>query len=240
VSQSLNSASFNPLVNLKFDIDRDGFAILPNCLDQDTVERLRADLPETRGPDRKILALSSVRALASSRSVREIVEKILGPECFTVRGIFFDKTRQSNWKVVWHQDVTIAVREQRPANGFGTWTTKGGIWHVQPPPQIMEGMLAIRLHLDESDRDNGPLRVLAGTHRNCRLSAVEIAAFAKNDCVTCTVPEGGALLMRPLLLHASSACVVNKPRRVIHLEFAAEELSHGLHWYHAIVRKSTR
>ena len=45
--------------------------------------------------------------------------------------------------------------------------------------------------------------------------------------------------MRPLLLHASSASVVNKPRRVIHLEFASQEISHGLRWYHDVGRKST-
>jgi ectoine hydroxylase-related dioxygenase (phytanoyl-CoA dioxygenase family) len=212
-------------VNLKSDLDRDGFAILSNCIDRETIDCLRADFPETRDPDRNVLSLPSVRALATSRSVREIVEKILGPACFAVRGIFFNKTRQSNWKVVWHQDLTIAVREQRPVNGFGPWTTKAGIWHVQSPSEIMSSMLAIRLHLDESDSDNGPLRVILGTHRDGRLAAAKIAAFAKNNCVTCIVPEGGALLMRPLLLHASSACLVNKPRRVIHLEFAAEELS---------------
>jgi hypothetical protein len=111
--------------------------------------------------------------------VREIVEKILGLECFAVRGIFFNKTRQSNWKVVWHQDLTIAVREQQPAIGFGPWTTKAGIWHVQPPSEVMGAMLAIRLHLDENDCNNAPLRVMPDTHRRDRLSAVEIAAFAK-------------------------------------------------------------
>jgi ectoine hydroxylase-related dioxygenase (phytanoyl-CoA dioxygenase family) len=225
-------------MNLKFGLDNDGFAIFSNCLDHGTVERLRADFSETRGPDRNILSVQSVRALATSHSVREIVEKILGPECFAVRGIFFNKTRQSNWKVVWHQDLTIAVREQHPVIGFGPWTTKAGIWHVQPPSEIMSGMLAIRLHLDESDSDNGPLRVIPSTHKHGRLSVTEIATLAKNDCVTCTVPEGGALVMRRLLLHASSACLVNKPRRVIHLEFAAQKLSHGLSWYHEVGRKS--
>jgi ectoine hydroxylase-related dioxygenase (phytanoyl-CoA dioxygenase family) len=104
----------------------------------------------------------------------------------------------------------------------------------------MSGMLAIRLHLDESDCDNGPLRVIPGTHGHGRLSATEIAAFAKNSFATCTVPKGGALVMRPLPLHASSACMVDKPRRVIHLEFAAQKLSDGLGWYHDIGSKSAR
>jgi ectoine hydroxylase-related dioxygenase (phytanoyl-CoA dioxygenase family) len=158
-------------MTLKFDLGGDGFAIRSNCVDQQTVERLRADFHETRGPDRNILSLPLVRSLATSRAVREIVEEILGPECFAVRGIFFNKTRQSNWKVVWHQDLTIAVREKLPVDGFGPWTTKAGICHVQPPSEIMASMLAIRLHFDESDYDNGPLRVIPGTHRHGRLSA---------------------------------------------------------------------
>jgi ectoine hydroxylase-related dioxygenase (phytanoyl-CoA dioxygenase family) len=227
-------------VNLKPDIERDGFAILSTRINQETVESLQGDFPGNRGPDRNVLSLPSVRALATSHSVREIVQEILGPECFAVRGIFFNKTRESNWKVVWHQDLTIALREQKPVEGFGPWTTKAGIWHVQPPSAIMNRMLAIRLHLDESVCDNGPLRVIPGTHKHGRLSAPETAMFAKSNCVTCIVPKGGALVMRPLLLHASSACVVNKPRRVIHLEFAARALSHGLRWYHEIGRQSVR
>jgi len=148
-----------------------------------------------------------------------------------VRGIFFNKTRSSNWKVVWHQDVTIAVRERADVAGFGPWTMKAGILHVQPPPEVMSGLLAIRLHVDESGIDNGPLRVIAGSHRKGRLSTGQIASWNKETAVTCTIPKGGALVMRPLLLHASSSCVVPKSRRVIHLEFAAAELPHGLDWH---------
>lgn len=160
-------------MNLKSHVDRDGFAILSNCINQETAQGLQADFPGDRGPDRNVLSLPSVRALATSHSVRDIVEKILGSECFAVRGIFFNKTRQANWKVVWHQDLTIAVREQKPVEGFGPWTTKAGICHVQPPSAIMSGMLSIRLHLDESHSDNGPLRVIPGTHNLGRLSAPE-------------------------------------------------------------------
>jgi len=144
---------------------------------------------------------------------------------------FFNKTQSANWKVVWHQDLTISVRERRDFDGFGSWTMKDGVLHVQPPADVMSGMLAIRLHLDESGSDNGPLRVIADSHKQGRLSAEQVASLKKEAAVTCCVPKGGALLMRPLLLHASSRCVIPKPRRVIHLEFAATELPQGLEWY---------
>src|SRR5206468_11985184 len=78
---------------------------------------------------------------------------------------------------------------------------------------------------------NGPVRVVAGSQREGRLSAEQIANWKKEAAVTCAVPNGGALVMRHLLVHASSSCVVPKSRRVIHLEFAAAELPHGLDWH---------
>jgi ectoine hydroxylase-related dioxygenase (phytanoyl-CoA dioxygenase family) len=229
VNVNLSDASTaSPLKPL---VEQDGFAVVPACLDEAAVERLCKQFDDTRYPQRNLLSAPSVQDLAMSRPVREIIETVLGPRCFAVRGIFFNKTRSSNWKVVWHQDLTIAVRERREVDGFGPWTVKAGVLHVQPPAEIMGGILAIRLHLDESGHDNGPLRVIAGSHREGRLSAKQIGSWEKQNSVTCTVPKGGALLMRPLLLHASSACTNPKSRRVIHLEFAAAELPRGLEWH---------
>jgi len=216
---------------LKPLVEQNGFAVVPACLDEAMLAQLCKQFDDTRRPQRNLLSIPSVRELAMSRPVREIMEVVLGPRCFAVRGILFNKTRSSNWKVVWHQDLTIAVRERRDVDGFGPWTVKAGVLHVQPPAEIMRAILAIRLHLDESGIDNGPLRVIAGSHQEGRLSAEQISSWEKENFVTCTVPQGGALLMRPLLLHASSVCANPKSRRVIHLEFAGAELPHGLEWH---------
>ena len=105
-------------------VEQDGFAVVPECLDEVTVELLDKQFDDSRSPERNLLSVPSVRALALSRPVREIMEAILGPECFAVRGIFFNKTRSSNWKVVWHQDLTIAVHERKDVDGFGPWTRR--------------------------------------------------------------------------------------------------------------------
>jgi ectoine hydroxylase-related dioxygenase (phytanoyl-CoA dioxygenase family) len=223
-------------IAFKRRVETDGFTIVPACLDEATVECLSKQFDDARHPERNLLSVPSVRTLAKSRTVREIMEAVLGPGCFAVRGIFFNKTRTSNWKVVWHQDLTIAVRERANVSGFGPWTMKAGILHVQPPPEVMSGLLAIRLHLDESGIDNGPLRVIAGSHRHGRLSAEQIGNWNKESSATCTVPKGGALVMRPLVLHASSSCAIPKSRRVIHLEFAAAELPNGLNWHDRVHR----
>lgn len=217
--------------DFKTQVQRDGFSVIPACLDEITLESLSKDFDDSHHAERNLLSIKRIQSLATSSSVREIMETILGPECFAIRGIFFNKTRTSNWKVAWHQDLTIAVREHKNVEGFGPWTTKDGVLHVQPPAEVMNGILAIRLHLDESASDNGPLRVIPGSHREGRLSAERISSWDKQESITCTVPRSGALLMRPLLLHASSACAVPKPRRVIHLEFAAAELPYSLDWH---------
>lgn len=104
--------------------------------------------------------------------------------------------------------------------------------HVQPPARVLERMLTVRLHLDDCDETNGPLLVLPGSHRGGRLAASEIQRQRTlTPSVACPVPGGGALLMRPLLLHASSASQSPRHRRVIHLEYAAEPLPAGLQWH---------
>ena len=225
--------------DFKTQVQRDGFAVIPACLDETTLESLSTEFDDSHHPERNLLSIQSIQTLATSSSVREIMETILGPECFAVRGIFFNKTRTSNWKVAWHQDLTIAVRERKNVEGFGPWTMKAGVIHVQPPCDVMAGMLAIRLHLDENGCDNGPLRVIAGSHSAGRLSGERIRTWSKEESVTCTVPRGGAMVMRPLLLHASSASAITKSRRVIHLEFAAAELPQGLNWYDKVSAKKT-
>ncbi|MBE4750395.1 phytanoyl-CoA dioxygenase family protein [Corallococcus sp. ZKHCc1 1396] len=222
-------------------IDRDGFAILSRGISPETVEALLQELhpvsdganTQRRGGVRNLLEnVPAVRELARSVPVREAAEAILGPRCFAVRGLLFDKTPDANWKVLWHQDLTIAVRERRDLPGFGPWSEKAGVPCVQPPTQVLEDMVAVRVHLDDCGEANGPVRILAGSHREGRLSAALIPRWLeRTEPQDCLVPRGGLLVMRPLLLHASSPARVPAHRRVIHLEFAAHALSGGLQWH---------
>jgi ectoine hydroxylase-related dioxygenase (phytanoyl-CoA dioxygenase family) len=176
-------------------------------------------------------ASPGVRAYAQSSEALSLVEPVLGPGCFAVRGTLFDKTPDARWKVAWHQDLSIAVRERRDVEGFGPWSLKAGVWHVQPPARVLETMLALRLHLDACDESSGALRVVPGSHARGRLSREEIErCLGAARPVTCAAPRGGALLMRPLLLHSSPTPRVVSRRRVIHLEYAAAALPGGLEW----------
>lgn len=225
-----DSASVTGVTDLVHRVEQDGFAVVPSCLNEEVIQSLAAHLSEGSYAKRNLLALPIVRGVAASAVVRNLAEAVVG-KCFAVKGTFFNKTEESNWKVAWHQDLTIMIRERAEVAGFGPWTVKEGIVHVQPTEDLLSRILAIRLHLDPSEPDNGPLRVVPGSHKHGRLSSEQVSAYPKEGGVVCTVPRGGALLMRPLLLHASSACAVPKPRRVIHLEFSADELPQGLEWF---------
>lgn len=181
---------------------------------------------------RNVLAVKAVRRFADGQG-RELVEPVLGGGAFAVRGLLFDKTPDANWTVPWHQDRSIAVRERRDAEGFGPWSTKAGVTHVQPPVEVLRQMLTLRLSLDACGDDNGPLRVIRGTHeRLLDMSEVDQRVDAI-DQLACTTPAGGAVLMRPLALHASSPAQSPSRRRVLHIEYAAASLATlpgGLAW----------
>ena len=222
-----------------------GFGISENVLDAETVARLTREVSKLKPSNsvsrknetiygvRNLLNLSPlIREFSNSQTVAKIAKNFLGENVKVVRAIFFNKTPDANWKVPWHQDLTIAVREKREATGFSAWTRKAGIPHVQPPLEILEKMLTLRFHLDDADETNGALKVIPKSHKNGRLSADEIkSARQANEMLVCSVKKGDCLIMRPLILHSSSAAANPKNRRVIHLEFAAQDLPNGLIWY---------
>ena len=224
-----------------------GFAVVPQCLDGDTVARLvhltelaraRIEAAESVSNSSGVYALRNlvdvipeVAALSLNSKVAELVEAVLGTGAFMVRSTLFDKTDGANWGVFWHQDLSIAVKERHEVEGFHAWTRKAGIQCVQPPVQIMSRILAVRLHLDDCFAANGALKVLPGSHRSDALTSNRIEEISSSvNEVVCEVPAGGAVLMSPLLLHASSPMINPGHRRVIHLEFTAQELPQPLEW----------
>ncbi len=229
--------------DVRRDVEKDGFAIIRNLLSPPAVTDLLTSLEridETGSVRRRggvfairnLLEVSpEVRELANSEAVRQRVEAVLGDGFFPVRGILFDKIPEANWKVPWHQDLTIAVRERIPAAGFHAWSMKADVLHVQPPAEILEHMLSVRIHLDDCAEQNGALRVIPGSHLHGRIPEEKIRAMRDIGEVVCQVSVGGALLMRPLLLHASSASTVPGHRRVVHLDFASLRLPNGMRWF---------
>lgn len=219
-------------------VARDGWAVTGPCVPQLALDKVIAELEPLaaraagRGGVRNLFDVApAVRALATSTAVREVAEAVLGDRCFAVRALLFDKTPDSNWKVVWHQDLTIAVRARAAVHGFGPWSEKAGVPHVQAPEDVLERMLAVRVHLDDCGVDNGPVRVIPGSHRVGRLNGEGIDSYrAAYEPVDCLAERGGILAFRPLILHASSPALRPGRRRVVHFDFAADALPAPLEW----------
>jgi hypothetical protein len=217
------------------EVAREGFSILENFVDHPTMASVIQDLEAARivshrkqrggltfGLRDLLNAVPSTRTLANSTPLKSIVEQTIGSDARVVRAIYFDKHKNANWKVAWHQDLTIAVRERVDVQGFPPWSIKAGITHVQPPMSVLENMLALRIHLDHADETNGALRVIPGTHLHGRLDAQQIQYWkTKEITVTCSVSTGGVVVMRPLLLHSSLPSLNPEHRRVLHFEYAS-------------------
>ncbi len=220
--------------------DRAGYAVVERLLDDGAIAGLRKTLEAAGAGERHALrdlfqAIPAVRSLCASTAFRRPAAALLGPNCFAVRALWFNKTPRANWAVTWHQDLTIAVRSRVDAEGYGPWSEKAGILHVQPPESVLANMVTVRFHLDDAGADNGALRVVPGSHRWGRIPPGECAArAAASTPELCAVPQGGALVMRPLLLHSSAPAVSPARRGVIHVEFAAADLPPPLEWHERV------
>ncbi len=239
--------TFESTLDLADRFLKQGFAVLEKCLSAETVARFveltelareNSDSESAVANSAGVYALRNLTdvvpettELVRNQAVRGIVESILGSNAFLIRSTLFDKTNGANWGVFWHQDLSIAVEQRHDVDGFHAWTRKAGVQCVQPPVELMAQILTMRLHLDDCRADNGALKVLPGSHVSQRLTSDRIEQRAASGGETiCEVPTGGAVLMCPLLLHASSPMERSGHRRVIHFEFAAFELPSPLKW----------
>ncbi len=189
-----------------------------------------SSLPRTRAGMRHLLSSKLITNLAQDNRLIEIARGTLGAGAVPFHATLFEKTAAANWLVAWHQDTALPLAEKGEQAGWGPWSVKQGIHYAHAPASALGKVLALRVHLDESSKHNGPLRVLPGTHELGVLSDRSIdelcAHIRARDCL---VPKGGVLAIRPLLIHASSKSQSAIPRRVLHIEYAVSmEIAEGM------------
>lgn len=168
----------------------------------------------------------------SDGALGSIAASVLGTRGRAVRAILFDKTPRSNWSLAWHQDRTICVKQRIDVEGFGPWTTKGGMQHVAPPFEVLARMVTLRAHLDDVPANNAPLLVAPGSHTAGRVPVGEIDQVVRR-CGTraCLAGAGDVWLYATPILHASDAATMPVHRRVLQVDFASGELPGGLEWH---------
>lgn len=211
----------------------DGAQLFPGaareCLDE--LVAAFADL----GADRAGVRLKNVsllaHLLASDGPIGSIAASIQGSGSRPVRAILFDKSPDTNWSLGWHQDRTICVEERIDVDGFGPWTIKQGLHHVMPPFELLSRMLTLRVHLDDVPADNAPLLISPRSHVKGLIRESSIQQVVE-ECgkFTCLADKGDIWLYATPILHASDASASAGQRRVLQLDYSADELPGGLKW----------
>lgn len=232
-------------------IDRDGFTILDEVLTSSEVRDWIDQLEQLFATDQATIknrhgavyaARNILAALPACCDIRNIaplsdlLNSALGSGFGLVRGLYFDKHPDRTWSLPWHKDLTIAVKDNSiiarlPSTEFTKPTTKSGVPHVEAPESVLEKMLTLRIHLDPVTDANGPLEVAIGSHANGKASGAE------HHVRKILVNAGDVLAMRPMLSHASGSSdpSTRLHRRILHLEFAAEQqLDDGFEWHQFI------
>jgi len=193
------------------------------------LETALARLPADRAGIR-LHGLAGLADLLGPDSLGSCAAQLL-PGALPVRAILFDKSEGANWALGWHQDRTIAVKARADVPGFGPWSVKAGMVHVEPPFALIERMLTIRVHLDPVPAGNAPLLIAPGSHRLGRIPEHAIdAAAARCGSRACLAGRGDVWVYATSILHASAAAEQPRARRVLQVDFSDEALPAPLAW----------
>jgi ectoine hydroxylase-related dioxygenase (phytanoyl-CoA dioxygenase family) len=179
-----------------------------------------SDARRSRAGARHLMSHPVVAELAADRRLVAVAESALGA-AIPYRATLFEKSGKANWLVPWHQDTALPLESSFDAAGWGPWSEKEGILYAHALAWALSRVIALRLHIDASTKENGSLRVVPGSHAAGVLTGERVLSYVRTrDQIECTVPKGGVLAMRPLLIHASSKAQTSSPRRVLHIEYA--------------------
>lgn len=170
------------------------------------------------------------RALGSKSEMSELVESLL-PNARPVRLVAFDKTPNANWAVPWHQDRVLAVASRHELNRYSNWARKAGVWHVEPPIEILSQMVFARIHFDDADASNGCLELALGTHKFGLIPSAQATNVAKAAKIeSCVAKRGDVLFVSALTLHRSATSQSVQNRRALRVDYANFELPPPLDW----------
>jgi len=218
-----------------YQTKKPGFRIDDGVLSSEECEALISCLSNSkvskgRAGARHLMCVPEMSRIASDTRLLAIARRELRTEPFPFRVTLFEKTGRANWFAIWHQDTALPLRARFEAPGWGPWSEKMGVAYAHAPTWALSRVVALRVHLDASTTDNGPLRVVPHSHVLGVLTDEEIGSVVReHGFVECLVPKGGILTMSPLIIHASSKARIYAPRRVLHIEYAdSQSLGQGI------------
>ena len=217
------------------DLQGFGYAIADLELSHDQCAYIATALPavgEQRGTARGLLSHPTIVQLIRHKQLSQFLWTLTGRELVAVAARLLDSVTDDADRQ-WHQDRRVAVRERMDVAGYVAWTSRVGVWHVEPPASVLAQMIVVRLHFEESAAGTHPLGILPGSHTAGKLTPDAIQEIADSEpAATPEITRGTLVVMRPLLVHRSLPSTSRY--RVLHLEFAPEEAISPLQWHETV------
>ncbi len=212
------------------EFDQKGWLMLPGAIAPGDVARLCRAAQLAGKPGAREALDGDLSQVVQASGVIEKLQTIW-PDMQLVRLVSFDKSPEANWGVPWHQDRVISVADRADVPGFNNWSRKQGTWHVEPPEDLLQQMLFVRLHLDDNLAENGAMQIAPGTHHLGKIPAGEAEAVAEqHKPQVMEARAGDVLVLKMLTLHGSSPAQTPARRRVLRLDFAPFDLPEPLVW----------
>jgi hypothetical protein len=211
-----------------------GAFLYRSVLDGMQIDRVAALFDRHGRPGKRLSAADLkpvVDLVLADGPIGRIASELIGSAAKPARGLLLDKSEAANWRLGWHQDRTIAVRERIEVAGFGPWSVKAGQPHVEPPHEVTAAMVTLRIHVDAVDEDNAPLEVVPGSHLLGRLTNDQVERVAAERApLTCLAEAGDVWAYATAIVHASSEQRRPGRRRVLQLDYSTLGLPGGLEW----------
>ena len=226
----------------KIELEQLGYATLDTLYSNVEIENIISCLKKTKNIGTSFLktknlfairqllnVIPELKGLLFNQNIIKLLSCLFDDTYFLTKALYFDKPNESNWFVSYHQDLSITVDTKIELDEYRNWTFKHEQFGVQPPIKILEDTITLRIHLDNTKKENGALKVIPKSHLK-GIYRPENINWDEAVEVICEVEKGGVMLMKPLTLHASNKTTNQRQRRVIHLEFCNHELTKPLNW----------
>lgn len=228
------------------ELETRGFALVSQAIDSQGIQTLcdcmrdYADLPGARRRTRNTYAvrhllwdLPDLALCLNELGVNALATQLLGKTAFAISATFFDKNPDANWTVPGHQDLVMPVTERCRAEGFEGWSEKSGVTYVEPPPDALANLLALRIHLDDCSTENGALALVPQSHLGGKLRDAQVLEIHRDAYELCPARAGDVMAMKPLIVHRSAPSQSPSHRRVLHVVYATEDPGGGVRWKRA-------
>ncbi len=189
--------------SVKAQYERDGYVLFPNVLDADLIQEasdhvawLQEKNPDLRPEQFHNWLMTNdpfwVRLISDDRLL-DIAEQFIGPNIALFASHYISKPPYDGQPVLWHQD--------------------GSYWPLEP----ME-VITLWLAVDDSDTENGCMRVIPGTHTldlqemkprtdvaNVLSSGMDPEMVDESKAVDFILKAGGVSVHHPNIIHGSNA-----------------------------------